>query len=354
MPTVSHALPSEPDLELLSAYVDGELTGRERAEVEQRLTHDPELRAALADLRQTVALVRSLPPLKAPRNFTLNPALYGRKKAWWRVETRLEWVGMLGTAASIVLMVLGVLISQNRQQAQQKATSETGASEAVAITNAQPTTLATLLTSAPTEIAYAGENIQMTGEFQATYFGGTETAVAAAPMIAAAAAPPVGTASPVGQAGPMDESVGGAAPLAAEAPSGFDGSAADIASTGSEEYSPDTSVAPGLYEGEAALGAAAMPAPETATLKQTEEVPAPGEPPAAFRQTAPSPTVEALNDVSVTAPPTLTTQSWRAADEHVSEKKETTRSRWWLLGLGGITLVGSILILLAGRRKARS
>jgi anti-sigma factor RsiW len=360
MPTVSHVLPSEPDLELLSAYVDGELTARERAEVEQRLTHDPELRATLDDLRQTVTLVRSLPDLKAPRNFTLNPATYGRKKSWWHF--RLEWVGMLGTAASIMLIVLGVLLSQNN--ASQKARPQAGVDQAVAITNAQPTTLATLLTAPPTAIAYTGENIEATGLFQATYFGGTETAEAAAPMIAAAVMP-TGTMWPAAESGQADESVGGAAPLAA-----------DAASTGAEEFSPDMTLnaydavppgapglmasssesAPDVYEGEAALGAAAMPAPDTATMKQTteapSEVPAPVQAAGAFREASPTQTEEAevVTQEDYAAP----TQVSRTADEHDAEKSEAKRDRWWLAGLGGVTLVVSILVLLAGRRKARA
>jgi anti-sigma factor RsiW len=381
MPTVSHVLPSEPDQELLSAYVDGELTDRERAEVEQRLTHNPQLRAALDDLRQTVALVRSLPDLKAPRNFTLNPAMYGRKKSWWHFETRLEWVGMLGTAASIVLIMLGVLLSQNRTE--QKDVTESGSDQAVAITNAQPTTLATLLTAPPTAIAYTGENIEATGLFQATYFGGTETAEAAAPMIAAAVMP-TGTMWPAAESGQVDEGDGGVAPLAA-----------DAASTGAEEFSPDMTLnaydavppgAPGLmasssesppdvYEGEAGLGAAAMPAPDTATMKQTteapSEVPAPVQAAGAFREASPTQTEEAeivtqedyaaptmttsaevLNDLNATFAPTQVSQS--SDEQRTAEKSEAKRDPWWLAGLGGVTLVVSILVLLAGRRKARA
>jgi anti-sigma factor RsiW len=49
--------------ELLSAYLDGEVTAAQRAQVEQRLATDPEARAALDELRALSAALQSLPKL---------------------------------------------------------------------------------------------------------------------------------------------------------------------------------------------------------------------------------------------------------------------------------------------------
>lgn len=49
--------------ELLSAYLDGEVTAAERAQVEQMLASDPEARAALQELRALSAALQSLPKL---------------------------------------------------------------------------------------------------------------------------------------------------------------------------------------------------------------------------------------------------------------------------------------------------
>lgn len=49
--------------ELLSAYLDGEVTADERAQVEQMLAADPEMRAALEELRALSAALKSLPKL---------------------------------------------------------------------------------------------------------------------------------------------------------------------------------------------------------------------------------------------------------------------------------------------------
>lgn len=61
--------------ERLSAYLDGALSPRERKRLEAELAQDPQLRARLEALRRTVALVRTLPPVRAPRNFILTPAM---------------------------------------------------------------------------------------------------------------------------------------------------------------------------------------------------------------------------------------------------------------------------------------
>jgi hypothetical protein len=59
------------DIELLSAYLDGELKSSDLAKMETRLKSDPELESAMNGLRATRTLLRRLPTRKAPRNFTL-------------------------------------------------------------------------------------------------------------------------------------------------------------------------------------------------------------------------------------------------------------------------------------------
>lgn len=67
------------DWEMLSAYLDGELPPREQARLEDQLNTNSELRAALEELRRTRSLLRSQPLVNAPRNFTLNPEMVGKK-----------------------------------------------------------------------------------------------------------------------------------------------------------------------------------------------------------------------------------------------------------------------------------
>jgi len=61
--------------ELLSAYLDGELSPEERTRLEARLVADPDLRARLEAMRRTVDLVRDLPQVEPPRNFLLTPEM---------------------------------------------------------------------------------------------------------------------------------------------------------------------------------------------------------------------------------------------------------------------------------------
>lgn len=71
--------PSFRDIELLSAYLDGELPQADSARLEARLKSDPQLRSVYDDLRQSRAFIRKMPARRAPRNFTLTPQMAGIK-----------------------------------------------------------------------------------------------------------------------------------------------------------------------------------------------------------------------------------------------------------------------------------
>jgi len=67
------------DWETLSAYLDDQLGVQERKDLESRLVRDPALNRGLDELRSTRMILRSLPKLRAPRNFTLTPSMAGQK-----------------------------------------------------------------------------------------------------------------------------------------------------------------------------------------------------------------------------------------------------------------------------------
>jgi anti-sigma factor RsiW len=104
--------------ELLSAYLDGQLSAGERARLEARLATDPELQAELDALRQTVALVRDLPPVPLPRNFILPQTAdklhpkATRPRSLPSPRSRRAWAAPLLTAATTVVSLLfGVVLA---------------------------------------------------------------------------------------------------------------------------------------------------------------------------------------------------------------------------------------------------
>ncbi len=117
--------PTPDELLTLSAYLDGELSSVEREALEARLAEDIELQAELEDLRQTVELVRSLPRLKAPRDFMLDPGIYGRQVVPEPKITFLSrgtiWKiggGLAAAAAALVLMIAALLSLSGNQDSQ--------------------------------------------------------------------------------------------------------------------------------------------------------------------------------------------------------------------------------------------
>ncbi len=68
---------SPKEWEALSAYLDGQLTPKDRARLEARIKSEADLRSALDDLDRTRALIRNQSKLRAPRNFTLTPEMAG-------------------------------------------------------------------------------------------------------------------------------------------------------------------------------------------------------------------------------------------------------------------------------------
>lgn len=100
---------SPRDIELLSAYLDQQLDSGKRARLEARMRAEPELRSAIDDLRRTRALLRSLPRLKAPRNFTLTPQMVGRVQARESSARRIYPVFQFASALASLLLVVVLL-----------------------------------------------------------------------------------------------------------------------------------------------------------------------------------------------------------------------------------------------------
>jgi hypothetical protein len=100
---------NDRDLELISAYIDGQLSAEERREIERRLDNEANLRLAYEELRATVQALRDLEPVRPPRSFTLDPAKVALQRP---PATRLGWGRLLqvaGVFAAVLVAAIGTL-----------------------------------------------------------------------------------------------------------------------------------------------------------------------------------------------------------------------------------------------------
>jgi hypothetical protein len=104
MTTPIGGMPPPIDDELLSAYLDGQVSPDERGVVDAALAADPAVRARAADLRATVALLRALPQPAPRRTFILTP-----EQAATIRPVRVPWLTRLFPAVAVVSAVAAVL-----------------------------------------------------------------------------------------------------------------------------------------------------------------------------------------------------------------------------------------------------
>lgn len=95
---------SPQDWEKLSAYLDNQLSARERRKLEERLRLQANLRAGLGELRRTKDILRSAPKLRPPRNFTLTEEMAGISSS----RPRTYPVFRLAFAMASILFVLTI------------------------------------------------------------------------------------------------------------------------------------------------------------------------------------------------------------------------------------------------------
>lgn len=83
------------DVELLSSYLDGQLSPSDSARLESRIKSDPGLSAALEAMRESRGLLRRMPHRRAPRNFTLTPRMVGKNPPLPRAYPVLRFASAL-------------------------------------------------------------------------------------------------------------------------------------------------------------------------------------------------------------------------------------------------------------------
>jgi len=95
---------SPKDWQLLSEYVDEQLSARQKEALEQRLQVNAELRQGLEEMRQTRIILRSLPRRKVPHNFTLTRAMAAE------AHVRSSWVPVLSYSSFLSLAVVIITV----------------------------------------------------------------------------------------------------------------------------------------------------------------------------------------------------------------------------------------------------
>lgn len=113
--------------EALSAYLDNALAPAERQRLERQLAQDARLQAELRQMRLLKQQLAQLPRRRVPRNFTLDPALYGRPQRQPLLQLYPALQGATALAALIFILLLGLGFFQGQFGVGQ---SQTAVSEA--------------------------------------------------------------------------------------------------------------------------------------------------------------------------------------------------------------------------------
>jgi anti-sigma factor RsiW len=93
--------------EMLSAYLDGELSPKEQAAVEKHLAQCADCAQNLHTLRQAVALLGQLPPVAVPHSFAIRPVQAAQRPSFF--QTRRAYVYLRAATALATILFVVVL-----------------------------------------------------------------------------------------------------------------------------------------------------------------------------------------------------------------------------------------------------
>lgn len=181
------------DFEMLSIYLDGQLTDSERTRLESRLQVETELQTALHEMSRTRAVLRSAPTLRAPRNYTLKPEMVKVRRETSHLYPFLRLASALASILFVLAFVGDLIFQGTPTQApaavvQGGVTLEVGALEEAVVTEQMlmqsiaPTAPAaepaqeSMLAQAATETTVAPMLMEMkTGSPEATQVSGEQS-----------------------------------------------------------------------------------------------------------------------------------------------------------------------------------
>jgi hypothetical protein len=107
--------------QLLSAYLDGELSDKEKNEADLLLKSEPQMVQTLENLRNTKSLLRLLPIRKVPRQYTLTRQEALANRSSWLVNSLRI---LSGVSAAVLIVVLAADLLQPMRMAPPEAMME--------------------------------------------------------------------------------------------------------------------------------------------------------------------------------------------------------------------------------------
>jgi len=107
-----HAEIPDKDLTLLSGYIDGALSAKDRAKVEKRLQQSPRLKDALDDLTALKNAMRSLPMKPVPYQFTLTRSEAQNARRGRFLLPAFGWASMVSMILLAVVFSSELIFSQ--------------------------------------------------------------------------------------------------------------------------------------------------------------------------------------------------------------------------------------------------
>ncbi len=104
---------SDRDLEKLSAYLDGEISRKDRERLEARLLEDEDFRNAHEELQHTRQVMRSLLSMRAPRNYFVNAEMVGQKETVSRAFPVLRFASVLASVLFVLLFLGDIFVPRS-------------------------------------------------------------------------------------------------------------------------------------------------------------------------------------------------------------------------------------------------
>lgn len=128
---------SPKEWQLLSAYLDGVVSPRERIQIEKKLDSEDSFRQALQSLRQTRTVIRSMPRRRVPRNFTLTPEMVQVRQPA-RFFPVLRFSSAFAAIAAVILFAIQLLPTSMKAAAPTAAPAALEMSAAAAPAGTEP------------------------------------------------------------------------------------------------------------------------------------------------------------------------------------------------------------------------